>query len=80
MTKLETAKRVIKQHIRSAEHGIFDVRNFVNDPMANVYLKDGLQIDICYHHGYFEVFGMTCDEFLELVRYYKLLLRGEEWE
>ena len=80
MTKLETAKQVIKQHVGYAEHGIFDVRNFASDPMTTVYLKDGLQIDICYHHGYFEVFGLTCAEFSELARYYRSLLRGEEWE
>ena len=78
MTKLETAKQVIKQHIKSAECGIFDVRNFVGDPMTNVYLRDGLQIDICYHYGYFEVFGLTCAEFSELAIYYRSLLRKEE--
>ena len=36
-------------------------------------------IDICYKHSYFEVFGLTDEEFKELKDYYvKLDFEGEE--
>lgn len=74
MTKLEIAKQVIKENIYDAECGIFDSRNIVGDEMETIYYKDGLQIDICYSWMYFEVFGLTQDEFDELEVFYALCL------
>ena len=34
---------------------------------------DSLVIDICYGYSYFEVFGLTSEEFTELEKYYKEL-------
>ena len=70
MTKLEIAKKVIYEHYDSARLGIFDCRNDVGDEMINIYDKDGLSIDICYYHEYFEVFGLSQAEFEELEIYY----------
>ena len=38
--------------------------------MTNIYSGNGLDIDICYGYAYFEVFGLTDDEFAELEEYY----------
>lgn len=71
---LEIAKRIIKKHFNSAPCGIFNCRNFVGDLMENLYEKDELTIDISPYWGYFEVFGLSNDEFKELVKYYETLV------
>ena len=70
MNKLEKAKEVIKEHIKDATYGIFDCRNIAGDHMTNIYSENGLDIDICYGYAYFEVFGLTDDEFAQLETYY----------
>ena len=66
---LRIAKEVIKNYIEDARFGIFNTRNIAGDPMEVIYCEDGLEIDICYHYGYFEVFGLG-EEFKELKDYY----------
>lgn len=73
MNKLEIAKRVIKENIEHAKCGIFDTRNIVGDTMETLYDSHGLRIDICYFWMYFEVFGLTKEEFEILERYYNSL-------
>ena len=75
MNKLEIAKKVIAENIDDARCGIFDTRNIVGDFMENIYESENLIIDICYGWAYFEVFGLTDNEFAELEKYYKTLLR-----
>ena len=69
-SKIETAKRIIKDHFKGAECGIFDSRNIAGDSMNTIYDDGNLQIDICYHWEYFEVFGLSDEEFKELSRFY----------
>lgn len=69
--KLEIAKRIIKENFHYAKYGIFSSRNTVGDPMDRIYSKDGLAIDICYKYCYFEVFGLSDDEFDELKSFYE---------
>lgn len=73
MNKLEKAKKVIKEHYKEGDCGIFDSRNIVGDWMTNIYNDNGLAIDICYHYSYFEVFGLSDDEFNELEKFYNEL-------
>ena len=73
MNKLEIAKRVIKENIEHARCGIFNTRNIVGDTMETLYDSDGLTIDICYFWMYFEVFGITKEEFMILEGYYNSL-------
>ena len=70
MNKLEKAKEIIKESLESAKYGIFNSRNIVGDEMFTVYNQDGLVIDICYRYGYFEVFGLSDEEFHELCEFY----------
>lgn len=72
-SKLDIAKEVIRNNIGDAKAGIFDCRGIYDDPMFTLYDENGLRIDICYYHGYFEVFGLTDKEFDELEEYYKKL-------
>ena len=76
MTKLEKAKKIIKKNYNNATCGIFDTRNIVGDVMCNIYDDDELQIDICYGWSYFEVFGLSEEEFNKLYNFYESL--GEQ--
>ena len=71
MDKLEKAREIIAENIDDARYGIYNTRNIVGDTMTNLYKEDGLTIDICYGYEYFEVFGLTDDEFEELEKYYR---------
>lgn len=77
MSNLETAKAVIKEHFDDARYGIFNCRNTVGDTMTTIYKDNNLIIDICYGWAYFEVFGLTNKEFIELANYYNQL-KGEK--
>ena len=50
--------------------GLFNTRNVVNDKMINLYKSKDVQLDICYDYDYFEVFGLTPDEFEDVKQYY----------
>lgn len=41
--------------------------------MVTVYDDAGLTIDICYSYAYFEVFGLSDEDFAELKNFYKSL-------
>ena len=73
MNKLEIAKEIISKHIGDAPCGLFNSRNTAFDSMFTLYDKQGLQIDICYYWAYFEVFGLTDEEFKELCSFYEEL-------
>lgn len=74
MNKLEKAKEIIKANIDRGGLGIFDSRNMVGDSMKTIFSQDNLTIDICESWRYFEVFGLTDEEFIELHNYYNELL------
>ena len=73
MNKLEKAKEIIKEYYKEGNCGIYDSRNIVGDWMINIYNDNGLAIDICYGWSYFEVFGLSDEEFTELEEYYNKL-------
>ena len=72
MSRLDRAKEIIARNIRKAEHGIYNARNIGNDTMETLYKDDEIQIDICNYWEYFEVFGLTEDEFETLSIYYRI--------
>jgi hypothetical protein len=80
MSKLETAKEIIKVLYKYGDCGIFNSRNIVGDQMDTIYDDGELQIDICYYYSYFEVFGLSCAEFAELVLFYNGLIENEVQE
>lgn len=73
MSRLETAKKIIKEHVDTFRWGIFDTRNILGDFMRTIFNEDGLTIDVCDDWCYFEVFGLTDEEFLELKKFYESL-------
>lgn len=77
MDKLDIAKKIIKENYKDADCGIFDSQNIVGDWMTNIYNDNGLAIDICYRWSYFEVFGLSDDEFNKLKEFYNTLDKEE---
>jgi hypothetical protein len=73
MSNLEKAKEIVKENYRYARCGMFNTRNVVGDVMTNIYDENGLIVDICYDYMYFEVFGLSDNEFVELLKYYNSL-------
>lgn len=71
---LQKAKQIIAEYYSDARCGIFDNRDYYGDLKTNIYNKNGLTIDICYHWEYFEVFGLSSDKFAELKKYYEGLM------
>ena len=69
-TKVEEVKAVIANNIEDAMYGIFDCRNIVGDPMTTLCEDDGVRVDICYKYEYFEIFGLTDEEFAEVESFY----------
>jgi len=70
MTKLDKAKKVIEHYYTEASCGIFNTHNLVNDPMETLYEESDVIIDICRPYEYFEVFGLSEEEFSELEKFY----------
>lgn len=78
MTKtVEKVKEVIKNNIEDALWGIFDCRNVVGDPMETIYDEAGVRIELCRNWGYFEVFGLTNEEFLKVESFYDLISKAQ---
>lgn len=76
MSNLEKAKEIVKENYIYADCGIFNSRNWVGDSMTTIYEGEGLSIDICYYYSYFEIFGLSDDDFEELERYYNSLSKS----
>ena len=74
MTRLEKAKEIIKRDFKLFPCGIFDCRNWCGDEMMTLYEDEDITIDVCPSWSYFEVFGLTDEEFRELKDFYKSLL------
>ena len=66
-------KKIIKEYYNEASYGLFFNRNNVGDKMINIYNKNGIQIDICYDYGYFEIFGLDSLQKTELTKFYENL-------
>ena len=45
---------------------IFNSRNTVGDKMTRIYEDEYVSLDFCENYDYFEIFGLTDEEFREL--------------
>ncbi len=71
--ELEKVKNIIKEEIENADCGLYNIRNLVGDSMFTIFDGDYFTLDICYNWGYFEIFGTTKEEFMELYKFYDSL-------
>ena len=67
---LDIAKRIIKKRYKYYDCGIYNTRNIAGDPMETIYKDDSIEILGCYYYSYFEVFGLSNDDFDRLKDYY----------
>lgn len=71
---VEKVKEVIKNNVKHAMFGIFDCSNIAGDLMETIYDEAGVRIELCRNWGYFEVFGLTDEEFSEVESFYEDLI------
>ena len=71
MNKLDKAKEIIMEEISNGDCGIYNTKNITGDRMVEIFNDGEMEIDICYSWRYFEVFGLSDDEFKELEKFYK---------
>lgn len=76
MGKLEKSKSIIKEYYDGFDCGIFNSRSISGDPIIPIYQDGEITIYACPYYSYFEVFGLSKEEFAELEKYYESL--GEE--
>lgn len=72
---LDAAKKIIEKYYKEFDCGIFDTPNIVGDLMATIYKDDSIEILGCYYYSYFEVFGLSRDDFDRLEDYYDGLVK-----
>ncbi len=46
---------------------MFDTRNICGDYMITIYEKDGITVDYCRGYNYIEIFGLTDEQFEEVM-------------
>lgn len=68
--EFDVIKNLIKENFKYGDSGLFDTRNIVGDSMNNLFKGEHFALDICYDYFYFEVFGLSYEEFMELAEYY----------
>ena len=77
--EMNDIKKIIKEYYNDASFGLlasfglFFNRNNVGNKMINIYNKNGIQIDICYDYGYFEILGLNSLQKTELTKFYENL-------
>ena len=72
--EIANLKKIIKLFYNPEFKGeLYNSRNVVGDKITNIYKSKNMQLDICYEYDYFEVFGLTDEEFKDLQNYYSNL-------
>ena len=66
-------KELIKKNYKDADCGLYNTRNIMGDPMCLLYENGDIRLEICYYYSYFEVFGLSKEEFKLLHKFYKSL-------
>lgn len=77
MTNVEKVEKVIKENYSDGDCGVFDSRNTVGDTVTTIFEEDGITVDICYDYAYFEVFGLSREEYEEVYDFYCQLQKGD---
>lgn len=79
MNKIDKLKRFLQENYPNEQ--AFNTRNIAGDSMERVYDKDEIIVDYCYYYSYIEIFGLTDEEFEDLIDDYGMLKNfniGEE--
>ena len=71
INKLDKAKEIIAQYFDSGDCGIFDTYGTDIEPSSLLYEGDGLEILLNFYWAYFDVIGLSDEEFAELEEWYE---------
>lgn len=66
-------KELIKKNYKDADCGLYNTRNTTGDTMHLLYKNGDIRLEICYYWEYFEVFGLSEEEFKLLENFYESL-------
>ena len=78
VNKLDLVKQIIRGNRKEANCGIFFTPNIAGDVVNTLYKDDEIDIEICREYGYFEVFGLSPAEQVEVEQYYKSMITVED--
>lgn len=65
MNKIDKLKIFLQENYPNEQ--AFNTRNIIGDYMETVYDEDGIVVDYCYDYDYIEIFGLTDEEFEDLI-------------
>ena len=65
MNKISKLKRFLQENYPNEQ--AFDCANWCGDSVRKVYNEDGIEVDYCYGYGYLEIFGLSNEEFQDLL-------------
>lgn len=68
MDKIYELKKFLQEEFPNEQ--AFNTRNIVGDSMETVYKENGITVDYCYRYDYIEIFGLTDEEFEDLIDNY----------
>lgn len=71
MNKIDKLKRFLQENYPNEQ--AFNTRNIAGDNMERVYDEDEIIVDYCYYYSYIEIFGLTDEEFEDLIDKYGYL-------
>lgn len=65
MGKIEKLKKFLQENYPNFQ--AFNTKNICGDYTEQVYNEDGIIVDYCSSYGYVEIFGLTNEEFYNLI-------------
>lgn len=71
MNKIDKLKIFLQENYPNEQ--AFNTRNIAGDNMERVYDEDEIIVDYCYYYSYIEIFGLTDEEFEDLIDKYGYL-------
>lgn len=63
--KIDKLKKFLQEEYPNIQ--AFNTRNIAGDSLYTVYEEDGITVEYCYYYEYIEIFGLTDEEFKDLV-------------
>lgn len=65
MGKIDKLKKFLQEYFPNYQ--AFNNKGFGADSLVTVYDEDGIKVDWCQYYSYIEVFGLTDEQFLNLI-------------
>ena len=66
MNKIDKLKKFLNEEFKEKIQA-FNSRNLVGDQIYTIYDEDGITVDMCYEWSYIEIFGLTQQQFEDLL-------------